>query len=137
MIARCIAQSAAGVLGESGEDQYVAAMRRQGRQDAGELEIRAVGSRRPLIHDDAVRNIDEREAERRAGRNGGSKRGNHRVEQGERHGGTEATEDGAAAEAFIHENHYSCESSIMIASTSCAKVSLPVAAGREALRPSA
>jgi hypothetical protein len=67
MIASGIAERAAGVLREAGEDENVAAMWGERRENARELEIRAIGNGRPLIHEDAVGDVNERETERRRG----------------------------------------------------------------------
>ena len=110
VIAAAVAQRKSRVLAEAREHQQVLAVRGQRgenrRKFARKLEIEAVGGGSPLVHQDAVRNINEGQAERTSGGSGRSRRGSegrdHGVEQRERDGCAEASEERAAGKGFIH-----------------------------------
>ena len=113
VIATAIAQWKPGILGQAREHKNVLTVRRQRRKNARQFEIRAVGSGRPLVHQNAVGNIDEREPHGRAGGGGRCKSRHHGIEQWQRDGCTEASENCPAADAFTHGRP-----PIMISSTS-------------------
>jgi hypothetical protein len=75
-----------------------------------ELEAGALGGRRPLVHDDAVGHVDEREPERRAFARGGlrglAERGrDHGVEHRQRDGRADAADEMTTGEMLAGDDH--------------------------------
>ena len=83
------------------------AERLERREHAREFEVGAHAFRQPVLVHDAVRVIDDRQAahgfRRRLLR--GRQRGNHRVEQRQRHRGADAAKHGAARNRFFGHDH--------------------------------
>ena len=67
VVAGAVAERVAVLVREAGQHQHVLAERLERLQDARELERAPSAPRRPVVHDDAVRDVGEGEPERRLG----------------------------------------------------------------------
>ena len=95
---------------QAGDDEQPVAERRERLEDRRQLEARAVGRRRPLLHLDAVRHVDDRQpARRRRTRpRAASERRHHAVEQRQRQRGAEAAQERPAGQRHLGDEHHAC-----------------------------
>ena len=79
----CTGAALAGLVVEAADDGQLLLERLERLEDRRQLEVRALGRRRPLLHDRAVREVDEAHARlrRRGGLRQRGARRNHRVQQ--------------------------------------------------------
>ncbi len=80
---------------------------RQRLQNRGEIEGGAFRLGRPMLHDRAVREVDEAHVRRGSGRRCGQRgaRRNHGIQQRQRHGRAHAAQERAALEMFLGDEH--------------------------------
>ena len=95
------------VVRQVAEDGQVLPERFERPEDRRELEVRALLCGRPLAHDRAVRHVDEAEPRERRGRRLGQRRRrrHHAVEERQRDGHAEASQDGAAGDGLLRDDH--------------------------------
>ena len=94
---------------EPADDRQLLLERLEGLEDRRQLEARALGGRRPVLHDRAVREIHEAHARlrRRGGAGQHRPRRNHRVEERQSDGHTRAAKEGATREMLLCDEHES------------------------------
>src|SRR5262245_34951414 len=79
--------------GKSAQDQQLIAEWFEGGQNGREVGQRAIGGRRPTLHDDPVRHVRNSQSLVRLARRRSSERGYHAVQQGKRQRGAHASEE--------------------------------------------
>ena len=113
VVARPVAERVAVLVLEAGQHQHPILHRRERLEDARQLEGRAFGRRRPLLHRHAVGHVGEGEPERRRrlapGRRGQRRR--HRVQGRQRDHRAQAAQDRPSGEVLAGDDHRpgSCE----------------------------
>ncbi len=95
-------------MAKSAHDVQAIAERLERLEDRRELESGALGRRRPLVHDGAVRDVDESEARERLGRGLCQQRPgrNHRVEQRQRQTHPDALQERSARQVLLGDEHF-------------------------------
>ncbi len=95
------------VVREIAEDGQVVPERFERSEDLRELEVGALLCGRPLPHDRTVRHVDEAKPRERRRRRLGQRFGcgHHAVEERQRDGHAEASQDGAAGDGLLRHDH--------------------------------
>src|SRR5438105_2475475 len=96
-----------GRVGESRNDRHLVSKEFQWLQDRSELEIGAVFFRRPLVHNRAMRKVDERQARQRL-RGGfvlGGQSRNHAIQKWQSERGGRRTQESPSGKMLLANDH--------------------------------
>ena len=99
--------AAAGPRVEAGQHKGVIAVRLHRREDRRQVERLALRGRRPVLHRHPVRDVDHAEATHAGSGRAADRRqrGHHAVEQRQRQGGAETTQNRAPGNRFPGDDH--------------------------------
>ena len=104
VIAGAVEQRAPAVVGQVADLDHVAAEGFERLEDARQLRgQRPLLRHVPVLHVDAVRHVEERQADGRLG--GGGEGGDHRIEEWQRHSGSDTLEEGPARKRLAGDDH--------------------------------
>ena len=108
MIARVLAllRAAAAVVRKTRDHEHAVLERGKRLHDRLQLVVRADRVRRPLIHHDAVRQVDDGQPRRRLRRLGARKSRHHRIEKRKRQRRAETAQHGAPVKGLFGDDHH-------------------------------